>query len=393
MKILQVLCGGAWGGGSVVVMAITRALIERGDEVWVLCNDESNAARFREAGARIVRSPLWRRSIQPLDIVPLVHLFRLCRREKFDLVATHTSKGGFLGRLAARAARVPHVVYHAHAFFFNHMAPGPRRAFYVALERFAARFGDHIITVSEEHRQGAVRAGVDRAARMTTALNGIDLQPFAAADGAAARAALGFGPDDLLLGAVGRLAPYKGFEYLLRALPAVFEAHPRARLLLCGDGPMEAELRAECARAGVTSRVHFLGFRRDVPALLAAFDVFVQPSEREGLSIALLEAAAAGRPAVGCTITGNAEIVTHGATGLLVAPADPAALAAALCTVLADSNARRSIGRAARRRAESLFGEERMVRENIAVYDRLVAARVHRLDTTLPARSAARQPA
>lgn len=392
MKILQVLCGGAWGG-AVVVMAITRTLIERGDEVWVLCNDESNATRFREAGAKIVQSPLWRRSIQPLDVVPLVHLFQLCRREKFDLVATHTSKGGFLGRLAARAARVPHVVYHAHAFFFNHMPHGPRRTFYVALERFAARFGDHIITVSEEHRQGAIGAGVDVAARMTTALNGIDLRPFAAADGAAARAALGFGPNDLLLGAVGRLAPYKGFEFLLRALPAVFEAHPQAQLLLCGDGPMEAELRAECDRAGVASRVHFLGFRRDIPALLAAFDVFVQPSEREGLSIALLEAAAAGRPAVACTITGNAEVVTHGDTGLLVAPADPEALAGALCAVLADAGARTRMGEAARRRAASLFGEERMVHENIVVYDRLVASPVHRRNPTAIAPSIARESA
>jgi glycosyltransferase involved in cell wall biosynthesis len=354
-------------------MAITRELIARGDEVWVLCNDDSNATRFHDAGARIVRSPLWKRSIGPLDVVPLVHLVRLCRREKFDLVATHTSKGGFLGRLAARAAGVPHVIYHAHAFFFNHMPAGWRRSFYIALERFAARFGDHIITVSEEHRQGAIRAGVDAAERMTTALNGIDLQPFAAADGARARAALGFDAETILLGAVGRLAPYKGFEYLLRGLPAVFAAEPRARLLICGDGPMDAELRRECELAGIAARVHFLGFRRDVPDLLAAFDVFVQPSEREGLSIALLEAAAAGRPAVACTITGNAEIVVEGETGLLVPPADPEALANALQSLLADPARRLAMGAAARRRAEAWFGQERMVAENVAVYDRIVS--------------------
>jgi glycosyltransferase involved in cell wall biosynthesis len=374
MKLLHILCGGAWGGGSVVVLAITRGLLARGDEVWVLCADDANAAGFGATGAHVVRTPVWTRCIQPLDVVPLAHLYRLCRRERFDLVVAHTSKGGFLGRLAARTAGVPHIVYHAHAYYFNHMHPGLRKTVYVGLERFAARFGDFTITVSEEHRRGAIACRIDAPERIHTVLNGIDLRPFAAADGRLVRAQLGFAPDDILIGAVGRLQCFKGYEYLIRALPQLFADFPRARLLICGTGPLEAELRRECGRAGVTDRVHFLGFRNDVPQLLAAFDVFVQPSLREGLSIALIEAAAAGLPSVACEIAGNAEIVAHGKTGLLVPPANPPALATALHALLADPTAAGAMGREARLRAEALFSEERMVAENLAAYDYVLAA-------------------
>jgi glycosyltransferase involved in cell wall biosynthesis len=375
VKVLQVICSSAWGGGSVVVMPICRALLERGDEVWVLCADDENAACFGRAGARIVRTPLWTRSIQPLDVVPFAHIYRLCRRERFDLVATHTSKGGFLGRLAARGAGVPHVVYHAHAFFFNHMPPGLRKTLWVEIERFAARFGDLTLTVSEEHRQGALEFGVEAPGRIRTVLNGIDLRRFAGVDGRPVRAQLGFAPDDVLIGGVGRLQCFKGFEYLIRALPPVFAAFPCARLILCGTGPIEARLRGECGHAGIADRVHFLGFRKDIPQVMAALDVFVQPSLREGLSIALIEAAAAGLPSVACTITGNAEIVRHGQTGILVPPADPAALEAALLSLLEDPEAAREMGREARRRAEASFSVDRMVAEHLAAYDSLMSAK------------------
>ena len=136
MKILQVLTGKSWGGGSVVVHAVTRALIARGDEVWVAVVDDANAKPFEALGAHIVRPPLWFRALQPLDVVPFIALYRLCRRERFDLVVAHTSKGGFIGRIAARLAGVPHIIYHEHAFYFNQLKPGPVRTFFLALERW-----------------------------------------------------------------------------------------------------------------------------------------------------------------------------------------------------------------------------------------------------------------
>src|SRR4030095_8824969 len=150
MKVLQILCGRAWGGGSVVVHAITRALIERRDEVWVFICEEENDRRFREIGARIVGSRFWADGFSPLDVFGAAHLWRGCRRGKFDLVATPTSQGGFIGGISARLAGVPHIAHHAHGFSFNRVLSPTGLRLCVALERFAAQFGDFTISVNEE---------------------------------------------------------------------------------------------------------------------------------------------------------------------------------------------------------------------------------------------------
>ena len=369
MKVLQVLSGNAWGGGSVVVLAITRALIERGDEVWVFTYEAETGRRFAAAGAKIVRPRFWLESIHPLDAVNLFSLWRLCRREKFDLVATHTSKGGFLGRLAARLAGAPNIVHHAHGFAFNKVLPPLTRRFYIALERFAARAGDFIISVNDEHCSMAVELGIEGPERIRTIHNGIDVGAFAVPDRTAVRKHLGFGESQLLIGAVGRLAPQKGYVYLIQAFHLLSGLFPSARLVIVGTGPLANELNGEAHRLGVADRVDFLGFRRDIPELLAAFDVYAQPSLWEGHSISLIEALAAGRAIVASDIDGNREVVDHGKTGLLVKPADPETLASGITKLLTDPALARQLAANARRAAIVRFSQESMVRQNLDAYD------------------------
>jgi len=373
MKILEVLGGGAWGGGSVVVMSITRGLMARGDQVWVACSDGENARRFEEAGAKVVRLPLWFRPISPLDAVPFLYLAGLCLKERFDLVTTHTSKGGFLGRLAARLAGVPHIVHHAHGFAFNKVLSPLTHKFFVKLERLAARAGDYIISVNDQQRTMAVQLGVVEPARTCTVHNGIDLRPYKTVDRLGARRQLGFQDSELLIGAIGRLAPQKGFVHLIRAMPQVLAAVPNARLVLAGDGPLERELKDEAVECGVAERVQFLGFRRDILELLTAFDIFALPSLWEGLSISLIEALAAGKPIVATDIDGNREVIDNLETGLLVPPADAGAFAAALLRLLTDRSLAERLAVNARLSAESRFSMERMVEQNLAVYNRVAA--------------------
>lgn len=369
MKVLQVLSGNAWGGGSVVVLAITRALIARGDEVWVFTFEQETGRRFAAAGAKIIRPPFWFDSIHPLDSVNLFSLWRLCRREKFDLVATHTSKGGFLGRLAARWAGVPHIVHHAHGFAFNKVLPPRTKRFYIALERFAARASDLIISVNDEHRSTAIELGIEAPERIRTIHNGIDVGAFTVSDRTAERRRLGFDDSTLLIGAVGRLAPQKGYIYLIQAFQLLAERFPSARLVVAGIGPLASELEGAARRLGVAGRVDFLGFRRDVAGLLAAFDVYTQPSLWEGHSISLIEALAAGRPIVATDIDGNREVVDHGETGLLVPPEDPKALADAIENLLTNPGLARQLAANARRAAIERFSQENMVRQNLEAYD------------------------
>lgn len=372
MKALQVLAGGAWGGGSVVVLSIVKAMIARGDKVWVVALDPETEQHFRDAGAIPVAIPGWKRSLSPLDVVPLWHLYQLCRREKFDLVATHTSKGGMLGRIAARLAGVPNIVHYVHGFGFHQFTPWLVKQVYVAFEKLGAWCEDLMITVGEEHRQIAMKLGIEKGEKIRTILNGIDVSRFLNVSRLSARRELGFGPNEIILGSVGRLATQKGFEYMIDAMPKIVAAHPQVRLVLSGEGELEAALRQRAKDRGVEDRVTFLGFRRDVPALLAAFDVFVHPSLWEGLSISLMEAMVAGCPIVCSRIPGNVEMVTHLKTGRFAEPAVPESLVTEVCALLDDFNQAMEMGHAARLEGVARFSVARMVDENIAAYDSVV---------------------
>ena len=372
MKVLQVLSGGRWAGTSVVVHAITEALIARGDEVWVLCLDGGVADRFRAIGSRIVRSPFWFHPINPFDAIPFGQLLMLCLKERFDLVVTHTSKGGFLGRIAARLAGVPNIVFHAHGYSFNEGYSAPARRIYLSLETLAARAGHLAISVSEEHRQVAIERGVESPETICTIHNGIDLKPFETASRSQARRKLGFAEDEVIIGALGRLAYSNALDDLVRAMPRIRARAPKARLVIAGEGPLRDELQTLATQQGVEPQVSFLGFRQDVADVLASFDVFVQPSLWEGLSVSLTEAMAAGKAIVATDICGNREQIQHEVTGLMVPVRDETAVVESVTRLLSDPALAKTLGENAQQTARARFSQERMVERHLAVYDSLM---------------------
>jgi glycosyltransferase involved in cell wall biosynthesis len=372
MKSLHMVCGGAWGGGPAIVLAITKALIERGDEVWVVTASKEQTRRFEEAGATVLELGHWYYQIHPRDLLTFVQLFLLCRRERFDLVTTHTSKGGFLGRLAAKLAGARHIVHHAHGFAFRETQGHGTRRFYVLLERIAARACSVIISVSEDHRRDAIRERVAAAEKIVTILNGIDVGSFDRTSMQEARQKLGLNAGDTLIGVASRLAPKKGLEDIIQAFEQIHEFHPRARLVLLGEGPSQIELERQAQSTGLGDHIHFLGFCRNVPELLAAFDIIAQPSISEGLSLAILEAMAAGKPLVACDIPGNREIITSGVNGILVQHSDPPALAMTFRSLLDDSPYARRLGKTAQADCRKRFSQDRMVRQTLSLYDALL---------------------
>jgi glycosyltransferase involved in cell wall biosynthesis len=373
MKVLQVLGGGRWGGGCVVVGAYVTEMIRRGDEVWVVCLDDGVERRFANAGARTVRSPLWFHPINPFDVVPFLQLWWLCRRERFDLVATHTSKGGFIGRLAAKAAGVRKIVHHAHGFAFRETQARWIQRFYVELERIAARACTLIISVSKDHRRWGIRENLAPAEKIVAVLNGIETDLFDRSSRHDARRKLGIETEDTLIGVASRLAPKKGIGDLIQAFTEIHRSYPHTRLILVGEGPSRSELEHQAKQARVGNRIHFTGFLEDIPNVLAAFDIIVQPSISEGLSISLLEAMAAGRPVVACDITGNREVIAPGVSGILVPPSDPSALAAAIRLLLDDPKHAQELGAAAQAECRTRFTQRRMVSEILGLYDHVAA--------------------
>ena len=324
------------------------------------------------AGIEIIRVPHLVRNANLLwDWRAYRELLRLFRAKKYDIVHTHTSKAGYLGRLAAARASVPIVVHtpHGHVFFgyFNSLLT----QVFTQLERHAARKTDRLIALTPRGIVEHLAQGVGTRAQWTAVFSGIDLAPFetATARREQTRAALGVAPNELLVGAVGRLEPIKGITYFVAAARMIAASVPIVRFIIAGDGALRSTLEAQAAGVGLA--IQFLGLRRDVPDLMAAMDLCVVPSLNEGMGRVVIEAAAAGTPVVASRVGGVPDVVRDGETGLLVPPGDSKAIAAACSMLLNDSERRRRMALAARAHAAS-YSLDHMVARIEVLYETLI---------------------
>jgi glycosyltransferase involved in cell wall biosynthesis len=247
---------------------------------------------------------------------------------------------------------------------------------------------DRLVCVSEASHASYLAAGVPPA-MLAVIRNGIE--PRTASRGReATRVALRLRSTERMVLTTGRLTEQKNHRALLRAIPAVLAREPRARFLWAGVGPLRSALRAAIRQRGLERHVRILGHRDDVPDLLAASDLFVLPSRFEGLPLALLEAMAAGLPVVATRVCGVAEIVEQGGTGLLVDPAAPTALAAAIVRLLGRPHWAAWLGANGRVSVEKEFSAARMTRETLALYRELLAQAAQSVRTGAAHRRACR---
>jgi glycosyltransferase involved in cell wall biosynthesis len=326
-------------GVAVCVERLARAQQASGWRVAVACPDDGPLAPALRAAGVTVYAWSAGRHPGPAVIIEANRLARVVRATAPDLVHLHSSKAGLAGRLAIRGQRP--TVFHPHAWSFAAVGGVTGRAA-LAWERLAARWTDRVLCCSEGERAEGERAGVH--VKTEVVGNGVDLSAFpyaGAADRAAARGRLGLGDGPLAV-CVGRLSPQKGQDMLLDAWPAVVAAVPGARLVLVGEGPDAAALRAR-GRAGVS----LVGRRHDVADWQAAADVVVVPSRYEGLSLTALEAMATGRSVVAHAVEGMDELLRDGA-GAVVEVGDRAALAGAVSARLLDPSVADAEGRRAR---------------------------------------------
>lgn len=353
------------------LLPLMRVLRERGHDVVGACAEGDLLAAPRAEGFRIEALPL-ARSLNPIaQARALAALVALIRREKPDLVHAHMPISGFLARIAARIAGVPRVAYTCHGFLFNQPGPWWRRALSRVMERLGGRLTDIYVTVSEEEAADARRLGIHP--RATAVQNGRDparFRPDPAAR-AALRAELGAGETDCVVIAVSRLVRHKGWPELLQAM----EATPANCALwvvgnrLPSDHGEDMEPHFARAAQSLGRRLVRLGYRDDVPRLLAAADVFCLPSHFEGLPMSIIEAMLSGLPVVATAIGGPREQVVEGSTGLLVPPMTVEPLAVALSRLAADPALRAAMGEAGRARALARFDEARNLARCVALLE------------------------
>jgi glycosyltransferase involved in cell wall biosynthesis len=313
------------------------------------------------------------RSMNPIaDLRAAAELWRIVRRERFDVLHTHNPKPGLYGRVVGRLARVPIVVNTNHGLYATENDGWARRTVVLTLEAVAARFSDAELIQNPEDLDLLVRRRINRRRRTRLLGNGIDLARFrpgslGAEDRAMLRKELGAGPDQVVVGMVGRLVAEKG---VLELIDAARDLDERYAVVVIGpDDPDKPDAldRAVVAQAEEEG-VRFLGMRDDVDRLYGAMDLFVLPSWREGFPRAAMEAAASGLPIVASDVRGCRQVVDDGTTGLLVPVRDVPALARAIRSLGDDSERRARMGQAAAARARAEFDERRVVATVLDTY-------------------------
>ena len=338
------------------LLPLMRGIRAAGHEVIGVSADGTLLDDARAEGFRVLALPLARSLSPAAQLRAFLALYRLFRAERPDLVHAHMPISGFLARLAARAAGVPRVAYTCHGFLFNQPAPWPRRAASLVMEWLAGRLTDVFMTVSTEEAADARRLRIHP--DPVPVGNGRDPAIFHpdSASRAALRHELGTHEDRVVITAVSRLVRHKGFPELLAAMRDV-----DADLWVVGErlaSDHGEDMEPYFAAANLGSRLRRLGYRTDVPAILAASDVFVLASHFEGLPMSVIEAMLCGLPVVATNIRGPREQVVDGVTGLLVAPGSVEPLAAALGRLAGERTIRQRMGAAGRRRALDLFAEQ-----------------------------------
>ena len=361
MRILHSESSTGWGGQENRTLNELIAMRERGHELAVVSRPGARIIdRATEAGF-----PTFAVDMRgAIDFPAIFKLRRVMRQFRAEIVNTHSGRDTQLAGMAARSMlNRPRLVRTRHLAL-----PITSKFSYSVLP-------DHVVTVSKFVENYLVEAGIARQ-KITTVPTGVDFSRYDRSTVAGnLRSELGLPADAPLIGTVAILRAKKGHAEILDAVPAVLQCFPNAHFVFAGDGAQTANLTARIAADGLVDRVHLLGLRRDVTNILASLDVFVLPTHQEALGTAFIEAGAMGLPTVATNVDGVPEVVQDGLTGLLVPVHDGAAIAAALCKLLADPAYRQGMGANAAEFVRRKFSREAMAEGMERLYLQLLEER------------------
>lgn len=370
MKILHIITRLDRGGSADIALLTAREMERRGHEVYLISGKTLETDRQRvkalwPQGKIIYVEEILREIIPVYDLIAFKKLYSLIRQLKPDIVHTHSSKAGFLGRWTAWFAGTRKIIHmpHGHVFYGYY---GPTFSKFIRLlEKITALISTKIITLTEIEAAEYDLLKVAPHQKLITIYNGIDLNLFNPEN------KFNF-PADILqddvfnILCVARLEQVKGHFYLLDAMPFILQSHPKARLIIAGNGSHRKALEMQSYMLNIRKRVVFLGERNDIAELLSISHIFVLPSLNEGLGIVLLEAQSMGVPIVATKVGGIPEAVRDGETGMLVPPKNSPAIAQAIVYLLSNPQKRKQFGESGKKWiAELVDGKPRFSRERM----------------------------
>ena len=305
------------------------------------------------------------------NVLPAFLIFAYLKQNKFDIVQTCLPAPNLYGRLAALFARVPCIISEEHSYCERY---NPHFSYiFKTINFLLSKYTDKIIACSNAVAQRLSKEERISKNKFLVLHNIIRPQKFIVNyTKDEVKIKLGLTPDDTVIGYVGCLSQVKGPFYLLEAFKKILSSYPKAKLLVVGDGPLKAMLKTVSEEKGIGNSVLFMGFRRDVPQILKAIDVFVLPSTGEGFGISLIEAMYMGLPCVATNVGGIPEVVENGSTGILVPPANSEALAKAIKELLDKPELAKKYGAAGKKRVLENFTADKYIEKLENLYDELL---------------------
>lgn len=336
----------------------------------------SDASRLEAAGIRTYEVRMERQIRLGRDLTAFFGILGILRAGGFDIVHSHCSKAGFLGRLAAKICRVPLIFHTPHVFPFEMDNSPPLHFFFRHLERLSARFTDNFVLLHPGQKELALRTLGIPGNRAQVIPNGVDLEGLRLLAGARTglREALGIGAGAPVVGMTGRFSGQKRHEDLVRAAPLVLRRHPDCVFVLVGDGELRGRIEAMIRDMSLQDSFRLTGGQDNPSPFYLLFDILAMPSSWEGLPYSALEAMALERPVLAASVGGMNSLVEPGVSGELFAPGDVAGMAELMIRLLDDPQRRRELGLRAGIAAKTRFSREAMLSSMKELYLRKRAA-------------------
>ncbi len=379
-KILFVIENIFFGGGERAFSQIIRGLDKEKYEVYVVCSKSGEFIEKIKSSVEII--PFKFRN--GLSVARIHKLAKIMKEKGIQIVHSQGGRADFFARIAAKIAKVPAVVSTVAMPVEGYDVGLLKKAIYVVLDRFSERFVDKFIVVSEALRMRLVRKHLIPHKKVIKIYNGVEVNPDVESEIEDVRNKIMhefmIPQNTVLVGTIGRLVWQKGLPYFIQAIRHIanskWQMVDKIKYLIVGEGKERKNLELKIKKLGLSSRVIFTGFRKDVKEILSALDIFVLPSIREGQPIILLEAMAMSKPIVATDIEGVNETVVDDLTGILVQPKDSSALAEAIVSLLKDSKKAQEMGQMARKAVEEKFNIEDKIKQHEQLYETVIAEKL-----------------
>ncbi|MBI4534963.1 MAG: glycosyltransferase family 4 protein [Ignavibacteriae bacterium] len=375
IRVAHLITNFAFGGAQDYLLLIVRGLDQTKFEPIVAGRMEGDWAEMVQSlpGVQAYDIPALCRPISLWnDAKSIFQIKKFCEERKVEILHTHSSKAGVVGRLGGSFARVGGIVHTVHGFSFNEFMPPWTKIVFVGIEKAMSRFTTSLLLYSNGDRETARKLGIGARRSVETFYYGIDFSPFERpVDRAAVRRSLGFNDRHKVIGFTGRFSDQKGLHILVEAFACLSKEVPNARLLLVGDGHLRGQLEIQARSLGVHNHVVITGFRSDVPAYLAAMDLFAMTSLWEGLSRSLAEAMYAKLPVIATDVGGTSDAIRNNETGWLIKPNSVNAAVEAMEDALSNPDKARRLAECGYQWARRAFDMDTMHKRIAELYEQL----------------------